>query len=801
MPVPPPAAPARPAHRITSDAEAIAVATRLAADFAVGAAQRDRERRLPHAEVEAFSQSGLGAINVPAVFGGADVSFVTLAKVIAIIAAADGSLGQIPQNHIAFLDLVRQEQDAEKQRFVFSRALGGYRFGNALSEASGRTTRDMATRIEARDGGFVLNGTKFYATGALFSHYIPVGALDGEGRSLRAIVEHGAPGLTVIDDWSSFGQRTTASGTVILKDVFVPAQRVIAAHLAFDRPTTYGPASQIVQAAIDFGIAQGAVADTIAFIRTRTRPWIDSGQEHAWQDPYTIAAIGDLQIRLHAAEAMLERAGHGLDRAAAAPDADSVAAASIAVAEAKVLTTEIALLATNKLFELAGDAGDAGRVQPRPALAQRPHSYAARPGTLEVSRGWQLRAERRAATPARLDLTVDRPGAAHRITSDAEALSAARDLAATFSEGAAARDRERRLPYAEMDALSQSGILAMTVPQAFGGAEVSAVTLAQVIAILAEADGSIGQIPQNHFYILEVLRLCASPAQQRFYFDRVLGGERIGNALSEIGTKTNTDFRTTLLPDGDGYVLQGRKFYSTGTLFAHWIAAIAKDAEGRRVAALIQRDTPGLTLIDDWSGFGQRTTGSGTTVFEAVRVEASAVVPQYRAFESPSRLGAFAQLIHTAVDVGIARAALADTVDFVRTRTRPWIDSGQEHAWQDPYTIAAIGDLTVRQHAAEAMLDRAGRAVDVAIDGAADTASVASIAVAEAKVLATEVALAATNKLFELAGTRATLEEFNLDRHWRNARTHTVHDPVRWKYHAIGNYWLNGIAPPRHGAL
>jgi len=62
----------------------------------------------------------------------------------------------------------------------------------------------------------------------------------------------------------------------------------------------------------------------------------------------------------------------------------------------------------------------------------------------------------------------------------------------------------------------------------------------------------------------------------------------------------------------------------------------------------------------------------------------------------------------------------------------------------------------------------------------------------------TESAIAASSRLFELAGTRATLDKHNLDRHWRNARTHTLHDPVRWKYHAVGNYYLNNIKPPRH---
>lgn len=80
----------------------------------------------------------------------------------------------------------------------------------------------------------------------------------------------------------------------------------------------------------------------------------------------------------------------------------------------------------------------------------------------------------------------------------------------------------------------------------------------------------------------------------------------------------------------------------------------------------------------------------------------------------------------------------------------------------------------------------------------AETVAAAQLAVAEAKVLTTEVALGASNTLFELAGTRATLAEHNLDRHWRNARTHTLHDPVRWKYAIVGNHALNGVNPPFH---
>jgi SfnB family sulfur acquisition oxidoreductase len=392
--------------------------------------------------------------------------------------------------------------------------------------------------------------------------------------------------------------------------------------------------------------------------------------------------------------------------------------------------------------------------------------------------------------------------AAHIIRDDAEAIAVARALAEEFALGASDRDRDRRLPRAEIDRFSQSGLWAITVPRAYGGAGVSAATLAEVTAIISAADGSIGQIPQNHFFVVEAIRLTATEAQKRHWFDRVLTGDRFGNALSEVGTKTVHDYKTTLLPVDGRLVLEGRKFYSTGALFAHWVAAVAKDAEGKLIFAFVRPDTPGVTLIDDWSSFGQRTTGSGTTVFENVSVDPFAVIPFEDSFDKPTPMGPLAQIIHAAVDIGIGRAALADTIDFVKRHSRPWIDSGQDRASDDPYTIAQIGELTIRQHAAEALLARAGLAVDRATrEPNEETVALASVAVAEAKTLGTEAALASANKLHELAGTRSTLAVHNLDRHWRNVRTHTLHDPVRWKYAAIGNYYLNGVNPPRHGAI
>lgn len=391
---------------------------------------------------------------------------------------------------------------------------------------------------------------------------------------------------------------------------------------------------------------------------------------------------------------------------------------------------------------------------------------------------------------------------AHRIESEEEALSIARELAADFARSASERDTDRLLPFDELDALAQSGLLAITVPPEYDGIDVSNAILAEITAILSEADSSIGQIPQNHFYILEALRTDGTEDQKKFFFARALAGDRFGNALSERGTKTVGDYATKLSPDGPGFRLNGRKYYSTGVLFAEWVVVFALDPNDKLTMSFVPRGAEGLQIIDDWDGFGQRTTGSGTTVLQNVYVAADAVVRHHRGFERPTTIGSVGQIIHAGIDLGIARAAFAETIAFVRNHARPWMDSGVERAADDPLTIARIGQLAIRLEAATATLERAGKKVDIAqINGTEASVIEATLAVAAAKVLTTEIALEASNTLFELAGTTSTRIGLNLDRHWRNARTHTLHDPVRWKHHVVGNYHLNGVAPPRNGAL
>ncbi|MFJ8492810.1 SfnB family sulfur acquisition oxidoreductase [Streptomyces sp. NPDC094038] len=392
---------------------------------------------------------------------------------------------------------------------------------------------------------------------------------------------------------------------------------------------------------------------------------------------------------------------------------------------------------------------------------------------------------------------------AHVIADATEALAVATALADGFRAGAAGRDAERRLPRAELDRLSASGLLGVTVPAEHGGADVDALTLAEIFRLLGSADGSLAQIPQSHFAYVNVIRRQGTEEQRKFFFAELLAGARFGNAQSEAGTRHVQDIRTRLERSADGsYVLRGVKHYSTGALFADWIPVLARTEDDNLHVAYVPRDAPGLTVVDDWDGMGQRTTASGTVRLDGVAVPADRVLPHHLTFRGPQLHGAVAQLLHAAIDVGIAGGALAEAAEFVRTRSRPWFESGVGTAAEDPLLIQRFGELAVRVRASEALLREAARAVDAARGDLTDaSAAEASVAVAAAKVTAADAAVEVAGALFEVSGTRSALNSLNLHRHWRDARTHTLHDPARWKIQHIGRYVLNGTRPPRHGLL
>lgn len=397
---------------------------------------------------------------------------------------------------------------------------------------------------------------------------------------------------------------------------------------------------------------------------------------------------------------------------------------------------------------------------------------------------------------------------ARLITDDSDALRTAHALVPRLAAEADQRDAERRLPWPELAEIRASGLLGITVPASRGGAGVAAATVAEVMRLVGTVDLSVAQILQPHFAFLYSLRRNGSPTLQEKVFTDVLNGALVGNAQAERTGKHSHDQRTTLERTGaDRYRITGVKYYATGSLFAQWLAVtallpVSGHADPQPHAVFVPADTPGVEVVDDWDGMGQRTTGSGTVRLTGVDVSAAWVVPHYRSFTHPFPYGPFAQLGHAAIDIGLARGALERAAEFVRTRSRPYVESGSDTATGDPLVVQQFGELELQVRAAEALLERAAAAVDAAdAHPTAATVAEASLAVAAAKAAGGRAAVTVANALFEVAGTRSAADPLNLHRYWRDARTHTLHDPIRWKIQHLGRFALTGQRPPRHGQI
>ena len=386
-------------------------------------------------------------------------------------------------------------------------------------------------------------------------------------------------------------------------------------------------------------------------------------------------------------------------------------------------------------------------------------------------------------------------------------VATAEEFAAAVKPGAVERDRVGAVPRAEVAEFENLGLPAITVPVDDGGDGLGPRTLAEVIRIVAAADPALAQTPQGHYLAVDILRLLGTPLQRARILPAVVEGARIAPVLAERGGHHAQDLTTRLISDGTRWRVDGTKYYCTGAITARWLAVSALDPDGRLVLAFVERDAPGVTIDEDWAAMGQRSTVSGTTTLDGVAIDSDLVVPYWSAFEKPQLLGARAQLVHTAIEAGIAEGALADAAEFVRTRSRPFFEAvrygGANAASDDPHILLRFGQLATRTRASTQLLRwAAGELEDIGLDVAdPDAAAHGSIAVAQAKAFASEVAVDVASQLFALTGASGTDRRHDLDRHWRNARTHSVHDPVDWKYHHIGAWELSGVAPPNHGQI
>src|SRR6267378_6982630 len=377
-----------------------------------------------------------------------------------------------------------------------------------------------------------------------------------------------------------------------------------------------------------------------------------------------------------------------------------------------------------------------------------------------------------------------------------------------IAEGASHRERERTLPFPEIDLIRKARLGAVRLPAEAGGAGSSIRELFEIVIRLGEADANVAHILRNHFSVVERLVRRPQTDQHREWQKAVADGAIIGLAATELETPKVGDVRpnTTLTPDGDDYLLNGTKYYSTGTLYSDYVLVRTADASGANAATLIPVNRDGIELIDDWDGLGQRLTATGTTHFRNVRVKRQEVI-----FDAPDAgygipyANTFAQLFLTAINASIARAILRDATALVQSRKRTFYFAPAETPTDDPLLQQTVGQIASGAFAAEAVVLAAAEALDIATDAfdagdanAGEAAHRAALLSAKAKIVADEFAIRG-GSLFDVGGASATKKVSNFDRHWRNARTLSSHNPTTYKARSIGQYEISGTPLPAKG--
>lgn len=355
---------------------------------------------------------------------------------------------------------------------------------------------------------------------------------------------------------------------------------------------------------------------------------------------------------------------------------------------------------------------------------------------------------------------------------------------------------ERVLPFEQIAQLKESGLTAFTVPKEFGGLGRPLNELFSFITDLATADSNVAQALRAHFGFIEHLRSETPSDYTKRWFERLGKGETAGAAAAEKGTAREA-FATRFTRKGGHWVINGSKFFTTGSLYADWLTVTGSNEEGETVKCLASRHDPGLEILDDWDGVGQRLTASGTAHFRDVRVEHDELRVGNTGFAYSQ---AFFQLYHLATVAGITQAAALEVARAVKNRKRGFSHANHELPAHDPQILEIVGHVASAAHAARAIVRHAADALEVAAhsndDDRGPSAIKAELEVWQAQEIIFPLTLNATSQLFDTLGGTATLRAAALDRYWRNIRTIGCHNPRVYRTRVVGDFLVNGELPP-----
>jgi alkylation response protein AidB-like acyl-CoA dehydrogenase len=365
-------------------------------------------------------------------------------------------------------------------------------------------------------------------------------------------------------------------------------------------------------------------------------------------------------------------------------------------------------------------------------------------------------------------------------------------------------DAVGRFPTDSVKVLKRSGILASSVPVELGGPGRTNVFLLEIKTRIAMVDPALGQLFKTHDELVREILIYA-PSERRDRLARQLLEDQVflGLAVAESGRRVDDPLTTLASRDGDRWVVNGSKIYTTGAAEADYIALWAFDPTAATVdnplrgfvQFLVPSTHPGVSVQRDWDTLGQRATDSGTIVFDGVELDESdrSNAPGFGPLPWPSTLY---QLGFAAILCGVGFGALRCAAEFVVGTSRPWPSASVDNAGDDPYVRRLIGELAADLAAAYALTMSCAASMDALVDPAKwFPRSPYAVPIYAAKATASRAAVRATNEIFALAGTRSVVSAVGWDRFWRDARTISLHDPVDWKHAEIGNHLLTGWDP------
>lgn len=394
------------------------------------------------------------------------------------------------------------------------------------------------------------------------------------------------------------------------------------------------------------------------------------------------------------------------------------------------------------------------------------------------------------------DVTYLRTGTA----TDDELWSRFQPVIDAIAVGNVERERTRTHPHDQIRHLKDAGFGVLRIPKEDGGFGASLEQTFALLASLATADPNVAHIFRNHLAFVEDRLNAPRSAGNDTWIKRFLSGAFVGGGWTEANNVTLANIASTVTARDDHWVVTGAKFYATGSLYADWLDVIGRDDDGALRTALVRADDLGVELVDDWRGFGQRTTASGSARYDRVRADPDDVFPAADRFVYQAH---FYQNAMLAVLTGITHAALRDGTAQLRSRARNYPQGLTEVPSDDAQLLQVIGQVSADAFAADAALTRSSRTLDdIAIaravgreESVEELVIAAEVAVTQAQLVIIAAALRATTEVFDALGASGVSEDHGLDRHWRNARTLASHNPRVYKARILGDWFVNGTSP------